>query len=93
MTGLISGTVYSVQRESTTLTGVPVGAERVEGGMGYASDQTLLETVPATIKTLYSAAKATTDPAPCSSTFAMVKVADSADCAWVRANQATLFGP
>ena len=95
--GLINGTLRSVQRQTTALVGIAVAPDRVEGGMTFASDQVLVESDPPEIKTLYAASTTYADSMACSSTFVMVKLpADAAgavDCAWVRANEATLFGP
>ena len=89
--GLVTGTLRAVQRQVTALSGVAVTAERIEGGMAYSSDQTVVSSDPANIECLYRMSQSYTDPAECSSTFVMVKVGPSAvDCAWVRANQAAL---
>ncbi len=98
LTGLISGTLRSVQRQATALYGVAVSPDRVEGGMAYESDQSVVASDPPNIKTLYSGSKASADPTACSSTFVMVRVPDVADagvvdCAWVRDNEVTLLGP
>jgi hypothetical protein len=93
--GAINGTVRSVQRQTTALAGVAVASDRVEGQMTYASEQVLIASEPAIIKNLYASSLSYTDPSICSSTFAMVRLPDAApaDCDWVRANEATLFGP
>jgi hypothetical protein len=91
--GLITGTLRAVQRQVTALTGYAVTAERIEGGMSYSSDQTVVASDPANIECLYRMSNSYTDPTECSSTFVMVKVGASAgavDCAWVRDNQAVL---
>jgi hypothetical protein len=93
--GLVTGTLRSVQRQVTALTGYALTAERIEGGMFYSSDQTVVDSEPANIKCLYRTSQSFTDPTECSSTFVMVKVNASAgavDCAWVRANQKALLG-
>jgi hypothetical protein len=91
--GLITGTLRAVQRQVTALTGYAVTAERIEGGMSYSSDQTVVASDPANIECLYRMSNSYSDPAECSSTFVMVKLPASAgavDCAWVRGNGATL---
>jgi hypothetical protein len=98
LSGLITGTLRSVQRQSTTLRGLAVAANRVEGGMAYQSDQSIVASDPPNIKDLYKLSTSSTDPAVCSSAFVMVKVSDdtdagAVDCDWVRANEATLLGP
>ena len=95
--GLIPGVLRSVQRQTSALRGVAVAADRIEGGMAYTSDQSVLASDPANLKTFYEAATAFSDPAACSSSFVMVKVPDSVDstlvdCAWVRGQEAALLG-
>jgi hypothetical protein len=95
LTGLISGALRSVQRQSTALTGVVVAENRIEGGMAYLSDQSVVDSDPLVIKTLYAGSTAFADPAVCASTFVMIKVPDDAvpvDCEWVRANEMALLG-
>jgi hypothetical protein len=87
--GLVTGSLRAVQRQVTALTGVAVSADRIQGGMSYASDQTVVASNPSSIECLYRLSQAYTDPAECSSTFTMVKVG-AGDCAWVRDNQAAL---
>ncbi len=93
---LLSGSLMSVQRQATTLHGVAVAADRIEGGMTYESDQVVVESDPPSIKNLYLVSKSSADPAVCASTFLMVKVPDddagAVDCVWVRANESTLLG-
>jgi len=97
LSGLITGTLRTVQRQSTSLLGLAVAATRVEGGMAFQSDQSIIASDPANIKSLYSLSTSSSDPTPCSSSFVMVKVSDDADagvvdCDWVRANEGTLLG-
>ena len=97
LSGRITGTLRSVQRQATALRGLAVATDRIEGGMAFESDQTIIASEPAVLKALYASSTATTDPAACSSTFVMVKVSDAADagvvtCAWVRDNEAALLG-
>jgi hypothetical protein len=93
--GLVTGTLRSVQRQVTALTGYALTADRIEGGMFFNSDQTVVASEPANIQCLYRMSQSFTDPTECSSTFVMVKVNASAgavDCAWVRENQKALLG-
>lgn len=97
LSGLITGTLRSVQRQSTVLRGLAVAANRVEGGMVFQSDQSIVASDPPNIKSLYSLSVSSPDPAACSSSFVMVKVSEDADagvvdCDWVRANEGTLLG-
>jgi hypothetical protein len=73
----ISGSVFSAQRQSTSVLAVAVAPDRIEGSLGFASEQNVLASVPDSIANLYRLSKTTTDPTPCSSNFAMVKVADA----------------
>jgi hypothetical protein len=95
--GLITGTLRSVQRQATALKGVAVAADRVEGGMAYESDQSVVASDPPYIKSLYTLSVSSADPAVCSSSFVMVKVPDDVvaggvDCDWVRVQEAQLLG-
>jgi len=93
---ILSGSLMSVQRQATALHGVAVAADRIEGGMTYESDQSVVESDPSNIKALYQFSKASADPAVCASSFVMVKVPDAdagaVDCDWVRTNEGTLLG-
>ena len=96
--GLMPGVLQAVQRQTTSLRGLPVAADRVEGGMAYKSEQSVVASDPANLKTLYESSTAFSDPTPCSSTFVMVRLPDSVaatgvDCDWVRSNETTLLGP
>jgi hypothetical protein len=94
--GLITGVLRCVQRQSTTLHGVAVAADRIEGGMTFESDQSVIASDPANITTLYKMSKSSADPAVCASSFVMVKVPDAdagaVDCDWVRTNESALLG-
>jgi hypothetical protein len=96
LSGLITGLIRSVQRQATTLHGVAVAADRIEGGMTFESDQSVVASDPPNITTLYKMSKSSADPAVCASTFVMVKLpeadAGAVDCDWVRANESTLLG-
>lgn len=96
LSGLITGLIRSVQRQATTLHGVAVAADRIEGGMTFESDQSVIASDPPNITTLYKMSKSSADPAVCASTFVMVKVpeadAGAVDCDWVRTNESTLLG-
>jgi hypothetical protein len=91
----VAGSLMSVQRQATTLHGVAVAAGRIEGGMTYESDQSVVEADPASIKKLYLLSKSSADPAVCASSFIMVKVSDAdagaVDCVWVRENESALL--
>lgn len=103
VTGLVLGSLYSVQRQVTSITATAVAGDRFQGTLTFVSDQRVLGSNPTTLTQLYSSAKAYPETDPSASTFAMVKVADTdvgvagpggcvpVDCAWVRSNEAVLF--
>jgi hypothetical protein len=93
LSGLVTGSVYSVQSQTTTVSAVAVSPTRVEGALTFVSNQNVLASDPSTIKTLYASSTTAPDSAVCASTFVMVKVtaADAPDCASVRAKEAILF--
>jgi hypothetical protein len=98
VTGVVSGSIYSVQRQVTSVAAIPVAADRFEGALTFVSEQKILASNPSSLLPLYSSATAYSETTPCASTFAMVKVAEvgaaggaGLDCAWVRSNEAALF--
>jgi hypothetical protein len=76
ITGALTGSLYSVQRQTTALAGIAVAPDRFEGKLDFASQQLVLDSYPTLLTGLYRQAAATTDPTPCTSTFEMVKVSD-----------------
>lgn len=100
VTGMATGSLYSVQRQVTSIAAIPVAADRFEGTLSFGSEQKVLDSNPTGLTTLYATAQASTDPTPCASTFTMVKVAEATasvdagpavSCEWVRQNEAVLF--
>lgn len=105
LSGLVNGSVYSVQTQTTSVTAVAVASNRMEGALVFASNQTVLASNPSTIATLYASSTTTSDNSACASTFVMVKLAGAAagaqdggsdvtsdvTCAWVRTNETALF--
>lgn len=89
LTGLVDGSIYVVQRQTTSYDGVAVSADRIQGKFSYNSEQIILESDPASIKQLSPEAHA--DPVACHSTFTITHVPDTADCAWVLSHLSTLF--
>jgi len=75
--GIAPGSMYSVQRQTTSAVGIPVAADRIEGVLSYLSSQVVLESDPASLATLYAAGTTLPDLTACDSTFAMVKVEDA----------------
>jgi hypothetical protein len=72
-----SGSVFSVQRQTTVVKAIVVAPDRIEGELNFVSEQKVLASVPASIADLYKLAQTVSDPTACSSTFAMVKVAEA----------------
>ena len=57
--------------------------------MLFTSEQVVLGSDPTSLKDL--ASSGVEDTTKCASSFRMVRIADDADCAFVMANEATLF--
>ena len=100
LNGTISGSLYVVQEQTTSVLAIAVAPDRVEGALAFSSTQIVLGSNPASLSdpnSLVGAAvtkPGTTHPDPtlCNSIFAMVKIADaSGGCAWVREKEPTLF--
>ncbi|MDC0681459.1 hypothetical protein [Sorangium atrum] len=89
--GLIDGSVYVAERARTELDGVAVATDRIEGRLGFVSEQSVLETDPASLKATMAASRTYPDPEECNSTFVMVRTPDDADCAWIKERADTLF--
>lgn len=89
--GLIDGSVYVVERKRTELDGVAVATSRIEGRLGFASEQSVLDTDPPSLKPSTAASRTYPDPEECNSTFVMVRTPDDADCAWIKDRADTLF--
>jgi len=89
LSGLVSGDMYVVQRQTSALTGIAVSEDRVQGDYGFTSEQIVLASNPEAIKTL-AAQTAIADPNVCASTFVLVRITAASTCADVLAN-ATLF--
>jgi hypothetical protein len=73
----ISGSIYTVQQQTTSISAIVVAPNRVEGSLTFTSLQNILASNPSSIATLYAMAKTTSDPDLCNSNFAMVKIADA----------------
>jgi hypothetical protein len=74
----ISGSIYSVQSQTTAVTGIVVAPDRIEGAMAFSSTQNVLDSDPASVAVLYRQSTTSPDPATCSSSFAMVRVSGAA---------------
>jgi hypothetical protein len=73
----ISGSLYTVQQQTTTISAIAVASDRVEGSLTFDSLQNILASNPSSIATLYVLSTTATDPIACSSSFAMVKIAEA----------------
>jgi hypothetical protein len=73
----IQGSLYSVQKQTTSVQAIAVAPDRVEGMLTFSSVQTVLASSPASLATLYAMSTTSPDLVACDSTFAMVKVSDS----------------
>lgn len=89
LSGLASGDLYVVQRQTSTWTGIAVGADRVEGRYAFKSEQNVLAANPTALKSL-AAQTAVADPSACASSFVMVRVGATATCAEVLADTSIL---
>jgi hypothetical protein len=78
LTGVVSGSLYVVQRQTTAIAAIPVASDRFEGKLDFTSEQKVLDSTSPVLTSLYGQAVASPDTTPCSSTFTMVKVADLA---------------
>lgn len=79
LSGIAPGSLYSVQRQITSVVAVAVAPDRFEGALTFASSQVVLDSNPTTLAGLYAKSTTSPDLTPCSSSFAMVKVAGVAD--------------
>jgi hypothetical protein len=91
LTGLVDGQVYAAERRSTDLDGVAVSADRLVGLVAFTSEQSVVDADPPSLKDTVGTSEQLPDPEACNSTFEMVRVPDTADCAWVRDQEAMLF--
>ena len=73
----ISGSIYAVQEQITSVIAIPVAPNRVEGALSFTSFQKILASNPTNIASLYALSTTSSDPVVCDSTFAMVKIADA----------------
>jgi len=77
LTGVMTGSLYSVQRQVTSAVSIAIAADRVEGALTFTSEQNVLGSDPSTLAGIYAAGKTSNDPEPCNSTFVMVKIANA----------------
>jgi hypothetical protein len=77
ISGVMSGSLYSVQRQISSVSAIPVTTDRVEGALTFTSEQNVLGSDPPTLAGIYAAGSTTTDPEPCNSGFVMVKITNA----------------
>jgi hypothetical protein len=74
----ISGQLYSVQRQITSVEAIAVAADRLMGTLDFNSTQNVLDSAPPRLATLYAQPGTSTVPdTTCNSYFAMVRVGDA----------------
>lgn len=72
----LSGDLYSVQKQMTSITAIAVAQDRVEGALAYSSLQNVLSSNPPGLATYYPQNQPpASDPVLCNSGFAMVRIA------------------
>jgi hypothetical protein len=76
ISGVINGSLYSVQRQITAVSAIPVTTDRVEGALTFTSEQNVLGSDPSSLAGIYAAASTTTDPELCNSGFVMVRISN-----------------
>jgi len=74
LSGIAPGSLYSVQRQTTSVVAVAVAPDRLEGALTFSSSQVVVDSNPSTLKDLYAHSVSAPDLTACASTFAMVKV-------------------
>lgn len=72
-----AGSLYVVQAQTTAVSAILVDVNRLEGALTFSSAQVVMASDPTSIKTLFAQTQTSTDPTVCSSSFAMVKVAEA----------------
>jgi hypothetical protein len=101
---LLAGSLYTVQRQTTSVSAVAVAPGRIEGAVNFTTEQNVLASKPDSLAVLYSQGGSGADPILCNSGFVMVKIGDAQtpdgggpidgggiSCDWVRANETVLF--
>ena len=78
--GSISGSLYSVQQQITSVEAIAVAPDRLMGTLSFKSTQNVLASDPPSLATLYAQPGTSTIPdyVACNSSFVMVKVGDAA---------------
>ena len=72
-----AGSLYSVQRQITSIKAIAVAADRLEGTVTFDSTQVVLASDPPTIATLYAQSTTTPDFVTCNSGVSLVRVGEA----------------
>ncbi|AKT42736.1 hypothetical protein [Chondromyces crocatus] len=91
LSGFVDGEVHVVERKKTTLAGVALAADQIEGTTAFSSEQSVVDAIPQSLMAQVSSSEQSSDPEVCNSYFKMVRVEASTDCATLRAQRDTLF--
>jgi hypothetical protein len=86
--GMVSGDVYQVQRQWTTLRGVASGGNRIDGRIQWGEERSVLD---ATSVFLRTQPPSRPDPDPEASYFRTTRIEADVDCAGILAQRDTLF--
>lgn len=89
LTGLIDGEAYVVQRTTSSFDGAAVTKDKLQGKVGFKSEQIILDSQPSTIKN--ASPKGSVDPEACNSNFDAARLPAGADCQYIISNADTLF--
>ncbi|WP_428268256.1 hypothetical protein [Haliangium sp.] len=89
LSGILSGQLFVVQRDSTMFAGTQVSAERIEGLAVWSAEIEYLGADPAVLLDLINESQP--DPNPDLHTFQLVRVPAGSDCAYVIENRCDLF--
>lgn len=72
-----AGSLYSVQRQTTSIQAIAVAADRLEGTLHFDSQQVVLASDPPTIATLYAQSTTSPDFVICNSGVVLVRVGNA----------------
>lgn len=89
VSGVISGQMFVIQRDTSQFSGAMVSAERVRGGVTWTAEQVYLGAEPPALLDLLREAVPDTDTSK--HTFEMVRVPSGSDCTFLVENKCNLF--
>lgn len=76
ISGVVNGSLYSVQRQISSVSAIPVTTDRVEGALTFTSEQSVVGSDRSSLVGIYAAASTSTDPELCNSGFVMVRISN-----------------